>query len=413
MDKLVNWLTIEFSPRVSKFTNNPWIQTLTTALMTTVPIIMIGSVVSIYNVFAGYFSFMPDLSAVYDYSFGMLSLIAAPLIGYFGMEKFNMNKSKIGCGLVALCVFMMMIRPEVADFTATIKFGRFGGSGMIPAFFGGLLTVLVFYLYNKAQLFKKSSIPEFLINWFNIIIPGFVALLITQILNYNLNLDLFQLIIDIFSPITSIAQTLPGFILISFIPVFIYSLGINSWFFNPITTPITLAGINANIAAVSSGGIPENIVTVEVMYSVMYVGGMGCTLALAILLLFSKSKRLKSIGRVTFIPSVFNINEPLVFGAPIAMNPLFMLPMWISSILSPIIIWFTMKSGLVSIPSQLMRIGQVPMPISSYLVTNDWRAILLWIVLLAMAAVIWYPFFKAYEKQCLQEELTVEGEKNA
>lgn len=405
MNKMIDWLTNVFSPKVTRFTDNAWIQMLSAALMATVPMIMIGSVVSIYNVFQGYVSFLPDITPVYDFSFGMLSLMIAPMIGFYGMEKLNHKEMKIGAILVSLCVFMMMIRPEVADFTATIKFGRFGGSGMIPSFFAGLLTVLVMHLYAKMKLFKNSSVPDFLIGWFNVIIPGFITLLISQILIFNLQLDLFQIITDLFSPIASIAQTLPGFIIIALLPTIFYSMGINSWFFNPITTPICLAGINANIAAVAGGGVPENVVITEVIFSVLWIGGMGCTLTLNLLMLRSKSKRMRDISKITLIPSIFNINEPLVFGAPIAMNPLLMLPMWINAIIAPILTWGFFKSGIVAIPSQLMRIGQIPMPISSYLVTNDFKVLFLWGTLMAVSAIVWYPFFKAYEKQSLESEV--------
>lgn len=404
MNQFIDWLCHVCSPKVKKFTDNRWIQMLSTSLSAVLPVIMIGSVVSIYNVFAGYLKWLPSLSPIYDYSFGMISLLIAALIGYYGMEKLKHPSYKIGAAMVSLCVFMMMIRPEVENFVASIRFARFGGSGMIPAFFAGLLSVVVIHNYTKLHLFEESNIPDFLINWLNIIIPGFLTLLMTQIIIVNLNLDLFQIITDLFSPIAAFAQTFPGFILICMLPAILYSMGINSWFFNPITTPVSLAGIEANIAAVAAGGVAMNVVTAEVMYSVLWVGGMGCTLSLNVLLARSRANKLKNIGTITLVPSIFNINEPLVFAAPIAMNPLLMFPMWINSFLAPVIVWVFMKSGFVSIPSQMMRLGQLPMPIASYLVTKDGKVVLLWITLLVVSGLVWYPFFKAYEKNCLAEE---------
>ena len=84
---------------------------------------------------------------------------------------------------------------------------------------------------------------------------------------------------------------------------------------NPITTPIALAGITANAEAFANGLAPANIYTSNITFSVIFIGGMGVTLALNVMMCRSKSKRLKRFGQVALVPSLFNINEPLVYGA--------------------------------------------------------------------------------------------------
>jgi len=152
--------------------------------------------------------------------------------------------------------------------------------------------------------------------------------------------------------------------------------------------------------------MPTNIVTAEVIFTAGFIGlgGMGATLGLNFLMLRAKSKKLRVLGKVTLIPSLFNINEPLIFGAPIAFNPILMLPMWINSITGPIIVWIFMMGGIVKIPSMLVSVGQIPAPFSSVLVTQDVRAVILWAVLLAVYTLTWVPFFKVYDSQCLKEE---------
>jgi PTS system cellobiose-specific IIC component len=183
-------------------------------------------------------------------------------------------------------------------------------------------------------------------------------------------------------------------------------MGISAWVFNSVTTPIFMAGIAANIEAVNNGLAASNISTSETVFTAALVtmGGVGCTLALNFLMVFSKSKKLKTLGRVFLIPSLFNINEPLMFGAPVVMNPILMVPVWISSIVGPIILWCSMNFGLLNIPSKMIQVGQIPAPISSMMITEDWRAIIVYIVLLIVYLTIWYPFFKVYEKECLIEE---------
>lgn len=233
-----------------------------------------------------------------------------------------------------------------------------------------------------------------------------------MILSIKLNLDFYQIIVNLFMPLQNGAQTLPGFILICFVPVIFYSMGISSWVFNAVTTPIFLAAIAANIEAVANGQKPLYIATSETVFTAALItmGGRGGTLPLNVLMLFSKSKKLKTMGKICIGPSIFNINEPLMFGAPVVFNPLLMLPIWINSIVGPAIVWLTMHFGLLNIPAQLIQVGQIPAPFSSVLVTEDWRAIIVYIVLFALYTVTWYPFFKVYEKQCIEEEKEEEEE---
>lgn len=176
--------------------------------------------------------------------------------------------------------------------------------------------------------------------------------------------------------------------------------------FGAVTTPIFLAGIQENIEAAAAGGVAQNIATSEAVFTLAFItmGGMCATLGLNILMCFSKSKQLRTLGRVFLAPSIFNINEPVMFGAPVVFNPLLMLPAWINSIVGALYVWFLMSTGLLNIPSKMIQVGQVPAPISSVMVTEDLRAVLWWVLLFILYLVIWYPFFKAYEKEKLIEE---------
>mgnify|MGYP002605173843 FL=1 len=181
--------------------------------------------------------------------------------------------------------------------------------------------------------------------------------------------------------------------------------------FGAVTTPIFMAGIQANIDAVAAGGIATNIVTSESTFTLAFVtmGGMCATLGLNVLMCFSKSKQLKTLGRIFIAPSIFNINEPVMYGASVVFNPLLMLPAWINSVVGPVYVWILMSTGLLNIPSKMIQVGQIPAPICSVMVTEDIRALLWWAILFVIYLAIWYPFFKAYEKQKLEEEAVAEA----
>lgn len=134
------------------------------------------------------------------------------------------------------------------------------------------------------------------------------------------------------------------------------------------------------------------------------MGGVGATLTLNLLMLFSKSKGLKTIGKLTIVPSIFNINEPIMYSAPVVMNPLLMVPMWINAITGPTIVYLAMYTDLLNIPSKMIQVGQIPAPFSSVMITEDLRAILVYILLFGVYLVTWYPFFKVFERQRIKEE---------
>lgn len=192
---------------------------------------------------------------------------------------------------------------------------------------------------------------------------------------------------------------------------FLYTFGISTWVIYPITSAICLQGIGDNMALVAAGNAPININTGEVA-NLFALGGGGCTLALAIMILFlAKSKKLKVIGKSTIVPSLCNINEPLVFGAPIAFNPLLMVPMWIVGFIIPVVTYLALSSGLVPIPAEPFNFWYIPSPIVGYMVTKSFAGVLLVLVNFAISWVIYYPFFKVYDKQVCDEEKAEEEKK--
>ena len=223
----------------------------------------------------------------------------------------------------------------------------------------------------------------------------------------NLGIDVVGIISKLFSPIAALGGTYIGFVLLITIPTILYSLGISSWAFGAVSNPIYFANIAANIAAVEAGQKATLIATSEATFTAALItlGGMGCTLPLVVMaLLRGKSKKMKTMGRVCIAPSIFNINEPVVYGFPIAFNPTLMVPMWLCSVIGATIEYAVMKFGLLNIPSKMIQVGQVPAPISTVMITEDMRGILWWAVLFVVYWLIYAPFFKAYDRQCLAEE---------
>lgn len=406
MKKIMDWLGESFAPTMNKFVKKPWIAAVAATMQKVIPFILTGSVISFYGVIRSYISSLPDLSVISTYTFNLLGILIAFIMTNQAMDKLRHSRYTITASLTSISAYFIFINAKIEDGVFSVPFERFGPTGIFLGLVVGIFVAIIFNLYAKIPFLRDSSIPDFVVEWIHNVIPISVTIGISSLLTFGFHFDLFDLVTVMFSPLQSFGQSLPGFVLICFIPAFFYSLGISAWVFNSVTTPIFMAGIYANIEAVSNGLNSSNISTSETVYTAALVtmGGVGCTLALNILMMFSKSRNLKTLGRVFLIPSFFNINEPLMFGAPVVMNPLLMVPVWISSIVGSIILWCSMNFGLLNIPSKMLQVGQIPAPFSSMMITGDWRAVIVYVVLLLVYLVIWYPFFKVYEKECIIEE---------
>ncbi|WP_042147951.1 PTS sugar transporter subunit IIC [Paucisalibacillus sp. EB02] len=402
MNTLIKWMNEKFAPKVNKFTRNPWVSGIQDAIMAVLPLILVGSLVTLISILNEFFSWMPDFSPISNFSFGLISVFIAFLVPYYIMEKQKKNDRKVISGLTGLSLFLMLLMPSfTADGGITFSFERFGGNGMFVALFVGIIVGLIMYLFSKFSFFKdSSSLPDFIIVWFDTIIPITILLLFGWLFSFQLELDFYLLILKVFEPLSLIGQSFTGFVLITFISIFLYSFGISAWVIYPIAFPIWIAGIEAN--AVDA----VNINTMETLTAWVWIGGMGTTLPLVIMmLLLAKSNQLKAIGKVTIVPSLFNINEPVVFGAPIAFNPILMIPMWLNGLIIPAITYVVLNLGMVTIPSKVFQLWYMPPGISTYLINTDFRGLILLVAIIIVSWLIWFPFFRVYDMQQTKKEL--------
>lgn len=407
MNKFMNWLSESFAPAMNNLFSKPWLAGISASMQKIIPFILTGSIIFFYGVFVDYIPSLPNLGPICDYSFGIISLIVAFMMTNQLMEKLNHPLYVINASITSVGVMLMASMPkgEASDSIGALM-GALGPSGIAVGMVIGIFVAAVFHAWGKLHFLEDSSMPDFVSGWINVIVPNVICLGVAMVLIIHMNIDIAGVILSLFMPIAQFGQTLPGFILVCFIPAFFYTCGVSSWMFGAVTTPIFMAGIQANIDAVAAGLPATNIVTSESVFTLAFItmGGMCATLGLNILMCFSKSKQLKTLGRVFLAPSIFNINEPVMFGAPVVFNPLLMLPAWINSVIGPVFVWVIMRAGLLNIPAVMNQIGQIPAPICSVMITEDIRAVLWWVVLFIIYLVVWYPFFKAYEKEKLAEE---------
>ncbi len=405
MKKILNWLETSFSPKMSKISNNVWVVTLKDSIMQILPFILLGSVFCMLTIPGDFFQIegWPNFWAPFGWTMGLISLFVSFLIPFNLMEKKKIRKQRINAALSGVVTFLIIITPQVIK-DGVIGFGHssLGAGGMFVAIISGIFVGLIFILFKKFTFFKEDSvIPDFVRLWFDSMLPIAIIVSTTWILVGILGFDLYNLILSIFMPLANIVESPIGFSLMMFTFCFLYSMGISSWVLTPVFTPILLAAITAN----ATGGA-QNLVTSETIYSAyLWVGGIGCTLPLVVMMMFSKSAKIKALGRACFAPAVFNINEPVVFGA-IVWNPIMMVPLWIQGIVLPLIIWiFTKVIAFAPIPKLVFGMWYCPFPISTWITTGGaLSGVLLMILIVVVSSLIWYPFFKVYEKEEIQKE---------
>lgn len=221
------------------------------------------------------------------------------------------------------------------------------------------------------------------------------------------------------SPLKSllVGNSLFGGLITIFLIQLFWSFGIHGEnVLGPIIRPMWDAAILENMDVFARTGNAHelpNLFTEQFFQWFVQVGGSGTTIALAILFLTSRSRFIKQMGRLTIVPGVFNISEPLVFGTPIVMNPILVIPFILAPMVLTIISYAATALGLVP-----MMMAKLPFtlfgPLGALLSTN-WSipAAILTVVNVIVAILIYYPFFKIFEKQQIDNEIKEETEKAA
>lgn len=408
MNNLINWMNIHITPHTDKFVQNPWVKGLQRTMMGTIPFIIFASIINIYQAIRGSVAFLPDLSIVYNFAFYLLALYEAVLLPYYILENLRKKRLQTTTMMLSVGVFLLCQGWQINPWGDTpITFTLLGPQGIVLALLCGYFVTFVCYSLRDFSFFKEDSVlPKFVTKWFDDIVPIAICFIIPFIIVYVLKFSLLNAITTIFSPLQAISNTLPGFILMNFCYVFFYSIGASGWIFSGAFYPILMSNIAMNAEACAAGLAYNGIATNEVIYGCFCaIGGLGCTLPLVLMMMKSESKRISGVGKGCIIPALCNINEPVVYGLPIVLNPILMIPMWLISIIIPTITWLAMNLGLVGFPNKPFNLGFVPSVISAFFINDTIFAnIVLIVVLFVVAGIIWYPFFKTYEKSEIEKE---------
>ncbi|WP_392339308.1 PTS sugar transporter subunit IIC [Moritella marina] len=284
-----------------------------------------------------------------------------------------------------------------------------GGAGAFTAIICGLLvpTLQTFLVEKNIRIKMPEAVPEKISASFDLLIPVVVMILIVQIINGvlgNFDLNIATGIMALFKPLVAASDTFFAFALAILLIQLLWFAGIHgASVVGGIIGPLLLINLGANQEALEAGRELPAIFINPVMDFFVFVGGSGGTLALVCMMARSKSAHLRTIGKMSFIPGCFNINEPVTFGTPIVMNPTFFIPWIAAPLVNACIVWGAFKLDLVSKVVALPP-WTMPAPIGAVMSTNSMFAAVIVATCFTVSGLIFYPFFKAYEKELLAQE---------
>lgn len=208
-------------------------------------------------------------------------------------------------------------------------------------------------------------------------------------------------------PLKLVGLTLGGTIVAELFVTLLWATGLHGTnIVKSVMEPIWFGAMGDNMTAYQAGQPLPHIVTQQFWDNFVHIGGTGVTFGLVLsMVMFAKSQQMKSLGRLAFAPSIFNINEPLIFGMPIVLNPIMIIPFVLTSIVTVIVTFLGMDMGLVAKPTGIAVPWTMPPIISGYLASGGHiSGAIMNVVNIVISFVIYLPFFKIYDKAKKREE---------
>ncbi len=403
MNAATEFLRRRVVPPLTALSENTYLSAIRAGMVSVVPLTIIGGLFMVvaFLPVAGWDKFVapwqPLLQAPVTATFGLLAVFVCFAIGY-DLGKRLGQEAIVSATMATLVFLLLAIEPK----GEALAMERLGSKGLFTAILVALVAVRVQEFFTDRDLVIKlpAGVPRVVYESFLSLVPLVALVIAFWLLRFVLGVDLDAFVSAAFRPLVFALNTLPGILVYAFLVTLLWSVGINGDnALDAIVAPIFLQFLAANVAAMAAGQ-PLPYVTANGFFSTFVnVGGTGATLALALVLCRSRDAGFRQVSRLSLPTQGFQINEPIFFGLPIGLNPIFMVPFVLNALLLTtatylLMDWHVIQRPFVNIP------WTTPPIVGHYLATGgDWRAAVWGATSILLAMAVYYPFAKAAERQ--------------
>ncbi|CMW28880.1 PTS system%2C lactose-specific IIBC [Streptococcus pneumoniae] len=420
MNKLIAFIE-KGKPFFEKLSRNIYLRAIRDGFIAGMPVILFSSIFILIAFVPNSWGFkwsdevVAFLMKPYSYSMGILALLVAGTTAKSLTDSVNRSMEKTNqinymSTLLAAIVGLLMLAADPIE--SGLATGFLGTKGLLSAFLAAFVTVAIYKVCvkNNVTIRMPDEVPPNISQVFKDVIPftlSVVSLYALDLLaRHFVDASVAESIGKFFAPLFSAADGYLGITIIFGAFAFFWFVGIHGpSIVEPAIAAITYANAEVNLNLLQQGMHADKILTSGTQMFIVTMGGTGATLVVPFMFMWlTKSKRNRAIGRASVVPTFFGVNEPILFGAPLVLNPIFFIPFIFAPIANVWIFKFFIETlGMNSFTANLP--WTTPAPLGLVLGTNfQVLSFILAALLIVVDVVIYYPFLKVYDEQILEEE---------
>lgn len=420
MNKLIAFIE-KGKPFFEKLSRNIYLRAIRDGFIAGMPVILFSSIFILIAFVPNSWGFkwsdevVAFLMKPYSYSMGILALLVAGTTAKSLTDSVNRSMEKTNqinymSTLLAAIVGLLMLAADPIE--SGLATGFLGTKGLLSAFLAAFVTVAIYKVCvkNNVTIRMPDEVPPNISQVFKDVIPftlSVVSLYVLDLLaRHFVGASVAESIGKFFAPLFSAADGYLGITIIFGAFAFFWFVGIHGpSIVEPAIAAITYANAEVNLNLLQQGMHADKILTSGTQMFIVTMGGTGATLVVPFMFMWlTKSKRNRAIGRASVVPTFFGVNEPILFGAPLVLNPIFFIPFIFAPIANVWIFKFFIETlGMNSFTANLP--WTTPAPLGLVLGTNfQVLSFILAALLIVVDVVIYYPFLKVYDEQILEEE---------
>lgn len=404
----------------NKISNNPYLRAIRDGFISLIPVILFSSIFLLIAFVPNAFGyFLPDnivtvLMKAYSLSMGILAILMSSTIARSLTDNFNLKMPKTRqintvSVMIAAIISFLLLSTDLKD--GAISLDYLGTKGLLTSFIIGFTipNIYKFCVGRNITIKLPKEVPGNISQTFADIIPISLSVLFFWVFDILvrkfIGVGFSEFILELFRPLFSAADGYIGLAVIFGAMAFFWFVGIHGpSIVEPAVAAIYLTNVEVNFQMFSKGEHATKVLSQGSQYFVATLGGTGATLVIIFMMAFiAKSKQLKAVGKASLIPGLFGVNEPILFGAPLVLNPVFFIPFILTPIINVWLLKFFITLGMNGFVYNLP--WTTPGPLGLIIGTGFSPLVFLLVpLLLAVDFVIYYPFLKTYDLQLIKQE---------